>query len=292
MSGAYLSEISSYPVKSLAGGGHQTAQVHPWGLAQDRSWMIVDQAGRFLTQREHPRMAVLQASSQGDALLLRAPAMMPLGLPSNMGATKCVVRVWRDDVPATDCGNLAAAWLRAALGVPCRLVHLDDPHARKLRPDYARGQDEVVSFADGFPVLLTSAASLADLNTRLAASVLMSRFRPNLVIDGAAAWAEDTWQRVRIGGVIFRVAKPCDRCVMTTIDQQTGERPDANEPLGTLGTFRRDISGKIMFGQNLVPEGVGDIRVRDRIIPVETGPSNVELRAIDQQCRSPLRRAV
>ncbi len=273
--GPYLAEVLSYPVKSLAGGRHNAAEIHPWGLAQDRRWMVVDTAGRFMTQREHPRMALLHAATAGDELCLRAPGTAPCTVIAQGPREPCMVSVWRDAVAATDCGDQAAKWLTTVLNVPCRLAHLADPQARRLRADHARNGDEFVSFADGFPVLLTSRGSLADLNDRLAQPVEMSRFRPNLVIAGAQAWAEDTWRRVQIGDVVFRVGKPCERCIMTTIDQETGERPGGNEPLTTLGTFRRDVSGKIMFGQNLVPETAGIIHAGDRVTIIDAGVSNV-----------------
>ena len=277
--GASLAELWIYPVKSLAGGSHDVAEVHRCGLAQDRRWMVVDAAGRFMTQREHPRMALLHAAIQEDVLTLRAPCRVPLTVTPGPAVASRVVSLWRDAVSVAECGAEAAAWLTAALGLPCRLVHLAETRARKLRADHARGEGEVVSLADGFPVLLASRASLADLNARLARPVKMSRFRPNLVIEGAPAWAEDTWRRLRIGTATFRVSKPCDRCIMTTIDQDTGERPEANEPLRTLGRFRRDTTGKIMFGQNLVPENAGEIHAGDIVTLTEIGPPNVTLKA-------------
>jgi uncharacterized protein YcbX len=271
----YLAALLSYPVKSLAGGSHISAPVHPWGMAADRRWMVIDAQRRCMTQREHPRMAVLHAATEGDLLMLRAPGMVMLMVSPQTRAKAGPVTVWRDTVEAEDCGEIAASWMSTALDVPCRLVHMGNPLARKLAAAYAVRGDEAVSFADGFPVLLASETSLADLNARLATPVPMSRFRPNLVIAGAPPWAEDNWRRVRIGEVVFRVSKPCDRCIMTTIDQATGERPDGNEPLTTLGKFRRDISGKIMFAQNLVPENTGIIHVGDEVAAIDAGVSNI-----------------
>ena len=165
-----------------------------------------------------------------------------------------LVQVWQDRVAARDAGDAAAAWLTDALGTPCRLVHLADPAARPLPAGHAAAPGEAVSFADGFPLLLANTASLDAVNARLAAPVPMLRFRPNLVVSGAAPWAEDSWRRIRIGDVVLRVAKPCERCIMTTIDPQTATRPHGNDPLRTMARFRRDTSGRILFGQNLVPE--------------------------------------
>jgi uncharacterized protein YcbX len=157
-----------------------------------------------------------------------------------------------------------AAWLGGVLGVACRLVYLADAEARAVNPEFGAPGD-VVSFADGYPLLLCSAASLAALNAGLAVPVPMLRFRPNLVVEGAAAWAEYDWARVRIGGVVFRAVKPCDRCVVTTIDPETGLQPDPDEPLRTLKMFRRDARGRVLFGQNLVPDGGGIVRVGDAV---------------------------
>jgi uncharacterized protein YcbX len=272
-----VAELLIYPVKSLGGDAHGAAQVEPTGLAGDRRWMVVDAAGRFMTQREHPGMALVQARLAGEALVLLAPGMAELVVPIAPDGAARAVTVWRDTVPARDAGDTAAAWLTAAIGRRCRLVHLADPAARKLRADFARDAREVVSFADGFPVLLASLASLADLNNRMARPVPMSRFRPNLVVADAPAWAEDSWRLVRIGTAVFRVAKPCDRCVMTTIDQRTGLQPDGLEPLRSLATFRRDQQGRIMFGQNLVPEQCGVITAGDAVEVIEAGPPNVAL---------------
>jgi hypothetical protein len=183
--------------------------------------------------------------------------------------------IWRDTVQASRAAPAADDWISTALGIECHLVYLHDTASRPVNPRYALPGD-TVAFADGYPVLLTSLDSLTDLNARLAAPIGISRFRGNIVISGAAPWAEDGWRRIRIGGAIFRVAKPCDRCIVTTIDPQTGERPDKSEPLRTLGTFRRDARG-VMFGQNLVPQTLGRITVGDPVEVLEAGPPNVSL---------------
>jgi uncharacterized protein YcbX len=183
------------------------------------------------------------------------------------------VRIWDDTVPAATCGRDADEFLSAALGTACHLVYLDDPWCRPVAARWRQGR-ETVAFADGFPVLLTSMASLDDLNRRLAAPVRISRFRGNVVVAGGAAWEEDTWRLVRIGAVTFRVAKPCARCLVTTIEQETARRPDKREPLRTLATFRRAGSG-VMFGQNLVPLSEGAIAAGDPVTVLETGASNL-----------------
>ncbi len=206
------------------------------------------------------------ARACSDAGGVHVPAPAP-------DAPRGQVTVWRSTLPATDAGDAAAHWLSAVLGQPCRLVYMHDTGARPINPAYAAA-GETVSFADGYPVLLTSLGSLDDLNGRLARPVPISRFRANIVVGGAAAWAEDCWRLVRIGEAVFRVVKPCDRCTVTTIDQQTGLRPDRTEPLRTLGRFRHDGRG-IMFGQNLVPTILGRIATGDPVEVLDAGAPNV-----------------
>lgn len=236
--------------------------------------MVIDHNNRFLTQRVLPLMAVVAAQVTSRGLLLSAPGHQSLEIATpELDEPPEPVVVWRDTVPATPASALAHRWISAVLGQACRLVHLRDPGARVSRSAFAL-PGETVSFADAFPVLLTSSASLADLNARLAVPVPISRFRGNLVIAGAPAWAEDSWRLIKIGGATFRVAKPCDRCLVTTIDQATGERPQRMEPLRTLGQFRQEERG-IMFGQNLVPTVVGRVAVGDVIEVLESGAPNV-----------------
>ena len=269
-----LAEIHVFPVKGLAGTAPRSATVEPWGLQHDRRWMVVDGTGRFLTQRVLPRMALIQAEPDGAGITLGFPGAgaLHVAVPGSSAELRRIT-VWRSTVPAADAGEAAAAWLRAVLGQPCRLVHMHDTGARPINPAYAAA-GETVSFADGYPVLLTSLGSLEDLNARLARRVPISRFRANIVVGGAPAWAEDCWRLIRIGGAVFRVAKPCDRCTVTTIDQQTGQRPDRTEPLRTLGTFRHDERG-IMFGQNLIPSKLGRITLGEAVEVLESGAPNV-----------------
>jgi uncharacterized protein YcbX len=247
-----------------------------WGLDHDRRWMVVQPDGRFLTQRELPAMACISTQATADKLTLAVDSGdgVQVPVPTDPAARR-QVQVWRDQVPALDAGAEAAAWLSARLGRPCGLVYLDDPRARPVDPAYGRPEDRAL-FSDGFPVLLANAASLTALNAAMPNPIDMTRFRPNIVVTGAAAWAEDGWRRIRIGTVVFRVAKPCARCVVTTIDQITGERPDKSEPLRTLGRMRRTLDG-VMFGQNLIPDGPGRITVGDAIEILETGESTVRL---------------
>jgi uncharacterized protein YcbX len=272
----FVEDLRIYPVKALRGYALRASPVAIWGLEHDRRWMVVTPDGRFLTQRELPAMARIGAHTTGDALTLTADAAdeLRVELPTP-GAERRLVEVWSDQVPALDAGPQAADWLSARLGLACALVYLDDPRARPVDPAFALADDRAL-FSDGFPVLLANVASLAALNAALPNPIDMGRFRPNIVMTGAGAWAEDRWRRIRIGEVVFRVAKPCARCVVTTVDQSTGERPDKSEPLRTLGRIRRTASG-VMFGQNLIPDGPGRVAVGDRIEILEAGESNVRL---------------
>jgi uncharacterized protein YcbX len=270
----FVSAINVYPVKGMAGGQADEALVEPWGLLDDRRWMIVDASGRFLTQRTLPRMATIRATITPGGVSLSLPRAGRIDVPTpGAGAAYLPVLVWRDTLAASLAGDAAHAWVSVAIGQPCRLVHMHDTSARPINPAHGR-PGETTSLADAYPVLLTSLASLADLNARLAHPIPIDRFRGNIVVDGAPPWAEDTWRRIRIGGATFRVAKPCDRCIVTTIDQATGERPDRAEPLRTLGTFRHDARG-LMFGQNLIPETLGRIAVGDAVEVLASGPPNV-----------------
>ena len=262
-----VSEIRIYPVKGLRGRSVPSADVEPWGLARDRRFMVVDPAGRFRTQRELPRMAVVEADLvDGGVELFATRAGRVAVREPGADAPAITVSIFRDAaVPARDAGDEAAAWLSAALGVPCRLVHLAEPAtARPVDPDFAETGDRV-SFADGFPLLVTNGASLRDLNARLPAPVSMDRFRANVVVEGAQAWAEDGWSRLRIGGSVFAGPKDCARCAVPTVDQETGDRSPDNEPIRTLASFRRKAGGRIIFGQNLIPRALGRIAVGDAV---------------------------
>lgn len=264
-----LSAIHVYPIKSCAALAPGSAAVEPRGLAGDRRWMLVDADGRFITGRQVPRTVLLRAQPLAQGLRLDAPGLVPfeVALPPP-DAPRRRVTVWKDDVRAADAGDAVAAWLGQALGREARLVHMDAAAARPLKPGYAPAGAEV-SFADAFPLLALSQAALDGLNARLAAPLPMLRFRPNLVIEGSAPHAEDGWRRLRIGQVEFAMAKPCVRCVFTTVDPARGEFDPSGEPLRTLKTYRRSAEG-ITFGVNLVPRGRGTLRVGDAVEVLET----------------------
>ncbi|WP_428392607.1 MOSC domain-containing protein [Lichenicoccus sp.] len=257
----HLSGLFIYPVKGLRGIMLDEAAMEFCGLQDDRRWMLVDEDGRFLSQRRLPAMARLDARIDADGLTLRhGEATLHVARPS-AGGPRSDVSIWRSRLSAARAGAAADAWLTAQLGRPCRLVALDDAHARLIEPPYGHS-GEHVSFADGFPVLLTSEVSLAALNDALTKAVGMDRFRPNLVVSGAAAWAENDWRALRIGGVAFRGPKPCTRCVVPSIDQLSGEIPVPGEPLETLARLNPRPEG-VVFGRNLIPLMSGMLRRGD-----------------------------
>lgn len=232
--------------------------------------MVVDPAGKTVTAREANRLVLVDPQLTDRGLRLTAPDMADLVVERPDTGPLLDVRIWEDRLAARLADEVAADWFSAAIGRPLRLVYLDDPHKRPVDPGYAE-PDDVVSLADGFPLLLATEESLAQVNTWIAAGpraedgpLPMTRFRPNLVVRGAEPFAEDGWRRVRVGEVVFRVVKPCDRCVLTTIDPDTAVR--TKEPLVTLARHRKQGS-KILFAMNVIPEApYGTVRLGD---PVE-----------------------
>jgi len=260
---ATLTSIHIYPLKSCAPLPLDSARVEARGLEHDRRWMVVGANGKFLTGRQHPRLTLIRAVPAGVALHLRAPDMPELRLAPTPDRKRREVEVWSSRVAALDADDAANGWISAFLGIPAHLVHMDADCLRAIDPDHSLPGD-TVSFADGYPLLAISQASLDMLNEKLEQPVPMLRFRPSLVIAGTASHAEDEWKRVRIGGVEFDVAKPCIRCVFTTVDFERGAFDPSGEPLRTLLTYRRTPKG-VSFGQNLIPRGVGTLRVGDAV---------------------------
>jgi uncharacterized protein YcbX len=254
----HLSGLYRYPLKSAAGESLQETTLDALGVLGDRRWMVVDaESGRFLTQRLLAQMTQLRARWQGaEQLLLSAPGMPDLlvAVPGAQAALRGVT-IWRDSLQVPDAGEAAALWLSQLLGRACRLVQVPEARARQVDTGYAE-VGEKVAFADGFPLLLIGQASLDDLSARVGRPLEMLRFRPNLVVIGSEPYAEDGWKRIRIGELEFRVVKGCSRCIMTTLDPQTGERSADREPLSTLKTYR-ERDGEVYFGQNLIACGSG-----------------------------------
>ena len=257
-----LSALYRYPLKSARGESLTHSPLEALGLCGDRRWMLVEpESGRFLTQRLLPQMSQLSALYNADGgLNLSAPGFgsLKVALPQPDQDLRGVT-VWRDSLRVPDAGDAAAEWLSTFIGRPCRLVQVPEARARQVDTVYAQPGDKV-AFSDGFPLLLIGQASLDNLSARVGRPLEMLRFRPNLVIEGSAPYAEDGWKRIRIGELEFEVAKGCSRCILTTIDPQTGERSADREPLSTLKTYR-ERDGDVYFGQNLLPRGVGELRV-------------------------------
>ena len=300
-----LKEISIYPIKSLRGISVAEALVEKRGLRHDRRWMITDREGMFLTQREFPRMALIGVEVGEERVVLRAPGMAELNIPHQpANGLRRPVTVWNSTVDAARYPDDVNEWISGAIGSECVLFAMPAEAERHVNPLFDSGAD-LVSFADGYPLLLIGEGSLAELNRRIEASAQqdlpprpsatppnqggehvgrlpMKRFRPNLVIAGSEPFEEDTWARIRVGEAIFRVVKPCARCAITTVDPDRGEF-DGKEPLRTLASFRmaKDIfpdkleefalqPNYVLFGENLIPENPGvTVRAGDAVEVLE-----------------------
>ena len=263
-----LSEIWVYPVKSLGGIRLTKALTEERGLRYDRRWMIIDEENVFITQRAHLKMALIDVALEegGLKIYLRAdPADFVLVPYQPKTALPVTVQVWDDTAEALTVSDEADAWLTRQLDMKLRLVVMPDSTERKADPRYAR-HNENVSFADGFPYLVISQASLDDLNGRLAEPIEMRRFRPNFVITGTEPFAEDQWKHITIGDLRFEVVKPCARCVLTTINPETAEK--GAEPLKTLASYRRN-GNKILFGQNVTVQDFGELNVGAQVLVLE-----------------------
>ena len=266
----FVTELAIYPIKSTRRVPVQQARVVTTGFAHDRRWMLVDPDGKFITQRQYPKMVHIVAQPDDQGIVVDAPGMEEMHIlqPSLQHSLqqeshqRSQVTVWKDQCGALDAGDQVAQWFSEYMGFNCRLVYMDDGCQRPVDQRYGLASD-LTSFSDGFPFLLTSETSLADLNGRLDQPVPMDRFRANIVINGLEAFVEDSWKRIRIGSVEFRVSKACTRCIMTTVDTQTGVK--GKEPLQTLASYRRGEKG-VLFGMNLNHDSEGVISVGD---PVE-----------------------
>ncbi len=267
---ARIAALNVYPVKSCRGFGLSDVRVAargfvaatPSGEAGDREWMIVDHDGRFVTQRDNPRLALIRTSVSDGTMILATGGCAPLAIPlARQGGTAHEVVVWSSIVRAHDAGDEAAAWLSSVLGAGLRLVRFDPAQERPCNPVYAGESGAHTAFADGYPLLVVTEASLDDLNTRLeaggASALPMNRFRPNVVLAGLEPYDEDHIDTLEANGVVMKLVKPCARCQITTTDQDSG-RVGA-EPLQTLGTYRMDERvGGVTFGLNaIIVEGEG-----------------------------------
>lgn len=259
----YLSGIYVYPVKSAGGIALQKAEIGPRGLKYDRRWMVVDKNLEFISQRKYPRLARVKVALREDSLILSAPKFPQLQVPFLLEKISVMnIRIWNDVCMAYSCGKEPAGWFTSLLETQCRLVYMPDVSNRPVDKVFS-SLEKQLSFADSFPFLIISEASLQDLNNRLPAALPMDRFRPNLVVAGCPPYDEDSWKIIEIGSLRLHIVKPCSRCVITTINQNTGE--GGKEPLRTLATYRRK-GEKVFFGQNAVHENETKIEVKDRIL--------------------------
>ncbi len=264
MSNPVLSGIYVYPIKSLGGVSLSSAVSEDRGLKYDRRWMLVDEDMNFLTQRKHPEMALIRVSIEDEGLVVthKTKNYERLFIPfEEYDPVEIKVTVWDDECSALTVSNQADCWFSRALGMPAALVRMPDYSRRLVDRRYAE-EEKIVGFADGYPFLLIGRSSLDELNGRLEHPVPMNRFRPNLVFSGAEPFAEDSWKKFRIGGTVFSCVKPCARCSITTVDQDSALQ--SKEPLATLASFRT-FGNKVMFGQNLIHEGNGKLQLGDEL---------------------------
>jgi hypothetical protein len=264
---AEITQLVVYPVKSCRGTPLRQVVLTDTGFDGDRNWMIVDGAGRFLTQREEPALARVEPRLESGFLEMRAPGMSSLRIPRRSDAAPTRVSLWETQCPALDEGEEAAVWISRYLGKRARLVRFDPSFKRPSSLRWTGGVAALNRFTDGYPILLVSEASIADLGARLGSSISFKRFRPNVVISGVERYEEDYLDTLAADGVTLKFVKPCTRCVTINTDQDTGEVGE--EPLAMLGTYRQDarVDGAITFGQNLIiVHGVGcSLRLGQRL---------------------------
>jgi uncharacterized protein len=261
-----LSSIRSYPVKSCRGIEHESAFLTGAGLEHDREWMFVAHGGRFISQRDEPRLARVAVAIRDGALRLSADGAGEVSVPRELDGPRVPVTVWGDDCQGIDQGDGPAAWISSLLGREARLVRFDHARTRPSDPAWAGAIEAPNRFSDGFPLLVASRASLDDLNSKLRIAVPMDRFRANLVLDGLPPFGEDALYELVSGEVRLRIVKPCTRCIVTTTDQRSGERM-GDEPLSTLKTYRWNAALRgVAFGQNaIVVAGAGQALRRGQV---------------------------
>jgi uncharacterized protein len=267
-----LSEIYIYPIKSLGGISLGKSNITTRGLENDRRFMLVDENGRFLSQREYPQLAIFKTEIEGDFLIVtnkKNKSTVKISLQYSLlhsFSHSIIVQIWDDETTAIEVSNEVSDWFTRALGIPTRLVYMHEESQRKIEPNYALTGDEITSFSDGYPILIIGQASLNDLNNRLANPVNINRFRPNFVFTDGEPFEEDAWHEFKVGNVRFFGVKPCSRCVMTTIDQENGEKK-GKEPLLTLNKYRK-AGNRILFGQNVIVSQLGTVSVGDDVTVV------------------------
>lgn len=270
-----LSEINIYPVKSLTGFSLEQSVVERQGLAKDRLLMLVDKNGLFITQRKHHRLALVSTQINDNVITVKAPDCSNLHLKqSSFTLTSQLVTLWKDECYVLVANEKINQWFSNYLKIEVKLVKYVKEHPRQSDHRYS-SKNDIVSFADGYPLLVISRASLDDLNLKLTQqskpTVTLSHFRANIIVDGSDAFAEDDWKVIKIGDVIFDAVKPCSRCILTTIDPTTGEKNMEREPLNTLAQYRK-VAGGVMFGMNLIPRREGVITLNDKVFILEQQP--------------------
>lgn len=261
-----ISDIINYPVKSLAGNHLSSSEVHERGLKDDRRLMLIDENNTFISQRKFPMLSQIEVGITEDTLVLKDRRDNQLiKFPFQLELKKTEVEVWKSKVTShLFLKNDVNEWLSDHIGESIRLVYMDESDHRHINPDYA-SKDELVSFADGYPILIANTASLKDLNSKLPSPISMDHFRPNIVIDYDIAWDEDNWKRLIIGDVQLRIAKPCARCTVINVDPKTGEK---NKDILISLSKSRLKDGEILFAMNAIVEKTGVINVGDEVVVV------------------------
>ncbi|MBR8829273.1 MAG: MOSC N-terminal beta barrel domain-containing protein [Gomphosphaeria aponina SAG 52.96 = DSM 107014] len=271
-----VTDLFIYPIKSCRGIEVEEAEVTPKGFKSDRQFMLTDNQGKFLTQRKHPNLAKIQVKISDEMISLTTDNRETFSFKPLLTGREIEVEIWRDHTRGIDQGEEVAEWFKAALELKpeekCHLVKQSPKYIRPIDPKYAETENQPVSFADGYPFLLTTEASLQELNRRLSENypeqnqtVPMNRFRPNIVINTKEPFIEGEWKLIQIGEVKFTLVKPCSRCIVTTTNQLTGARNEQGEPLKTLSKFRQIGNQGIMFGENMIPQNTGIVRIGDQI---------------------------
>ena len=271
-----LSQISVYPIKSTRGIQLSNSWVDKLGLSFDRRLVLADQNGHFMTARTEPKLCLVQANITATGLILTAPDMPKLVINySQLSNNYQDIAVWGDLINAQKAHQEHHQWFSRYLNQPCQLLYFGEQSQRKVPNTSSRTNQ--LAFADGYPLLLISQASLNDLNQRCSDDISMQQFRPNIVVENCEAFAEDTWSHIRIGEVEFELKKPCSRCILTTVDPLTAQKNSQQEPITTLKNYRQaatgDLAGEILFGQNLVPLNQGQITLNDKVTVLNTQPA-------------------
>ncbi len=257
-----VKSLHRYPIKSCRGVELDRAELDPYGFVGDRRYMVVDADDHLVTARVHPQMVLIRVNWAPSGVTVSGPGMEMATFERSDNMPTRRVRVWNDWCESLDMGDAPSEWFSTFLGMRVRLVFAGSQFHRPIDRAYNPG-DRHVHFGDAYPLLVISTASLNDLNSRLDTALPMTRFRPNIVVEGCSPYEEDRWKTIRIGSVIVRMTKPCYRCVLTTVDPETAER--GKEPLRTLSHYRRGKDGDVYFGQNVIHETLGVIHTGDPI---------------------------